>query len=130
MIIWIASYPKSGNTWLRSLISSYYFSKDGSFDQNNLKLIDQFPNYKYLKNFKYEKNNPGDTAKFWIEAQKKINFEKKIRFFKTHSFLGSFNNYEFTNSENTLGAIYIVRDPRNVITSLKNHFNLNYNYLI
>ena len=126
MIIWIASYPKSGNTWLRSLISSYYFSKDGSFDQNNLKLIDQFPNYKYLKNFKYKKNNPGDTAKFWIEAQKKINSEKKIKFFKTHSFLGSFNNYEFTNSENTLGAIYIVRDPRNVITSLKNHFNLNY----
>ena len=32
MIIWIASYPKSGNTWVRSLISSYYYSEDGSFD--------------------------------------------------------------------------------------------------
>ena len=29
MIIWIASYPKSGNTWVRSLLASYLFSKDG-----------------------------------------------------------------------------------------------------
>ena len=32
----------------------------------------------------------------------------------------------FTDNKNTLGCIYIVRDPRNVITSLKNHFELNY----
>ena len=126
MIIWIASYPKSGNTWLRSLISTYYFSKKGFFDQNNLKLIDQFPEKKYLKNFEYKKDIPGETAKHWIEAQNKINSEKKIKFFKTHNILGSFNNHEFTNIDNTLGAIYIVRDPRNVITSLKNHYNLNY----
>ena len=126
MIIWIASYPKSGNTWLRSLISSYYFSKEGIFDQNNLKNIDQFPTQKYLKNYNFKKNIPGDAAKYWIEAQTEINFEKKIKFFKTHNFLGSFNNNEFTNRENTLGAIYIVRDPRNVITSLKNHYDMNY----
>lgn len=126
MIIWIASYPKSGNTWLRSLISSYFFTQDGVFDQNKLKFIDQFPIQKYLNLFSYEKKIPGETAKYWIEAQRKINSEKKIKFFKTHNFLGSFNNYEFTNKENTLGAIYIVRDPRNVITSLKNHYDINY----
>ena len=32
MIIWIASYPKSGNTYIRSFIASYYFSKKGKFD--------------------------------------------------------------------------------------------------
>ena len=126
MIIWVASYPKSGNTWLRSLISAYYFSKKGFFDQNNLKLIDQFPGKKYLKNFQYKKDIPGETAKHWIEAQNKINSEKKIRFFKTHNILGSFNNHEFTNINNTLGAIYIVRDPRNVLTSIKNHYDMNY----
>ena len=26
MIFWIASYPKSGNTWLRALVSTYYYS--------------------------------------------------------------------------------------------------------
>jgi hypothetical protein len=126
MIIWIASYPKSGNTWLRSLISSYFFTQDGVFDQNKLKFIDQFPIQKYLNLFSYEKKIPGETAKYWIEAQRKINSEKKIKFLKTHNFLGSFNNYEFTNRQNTLGAIYIVRDPRNVITSLKNHYDINY----
>ena len=35
-------------------------------------------------------------------------------------------NNPFTNRDNTLGAIYIVRDPRNVITSLKNHYEFNY----
>ena len=31
MIFWIASYPKNGNTWLRTLLSAYYFTKDGNF---------------------------------------------------------------------------------------------------
>ena len=37
MILWIASYPKSGNTWLRALISSYYYSKDGVFNESLIK---------------------------------------------------------------------------------------------
>ena len=43
MIFWIASYPKSGNTWLRALLSSYYYSENGNFDQKLLRTIDQFP---------------------------------------------------------------------------------------
>jgi len=34
---------------------------------------------------------------------------------------------KFTNKKNSIGAIYVIRDPRNVITSLKNHFELNQN---
>ena len=43
MIFWIASYPKSGNTWLRTLISTYYYSEDGNFKDILLKKIKQFP---------------------------------------------------------------------------------------
>ena len=32
MIIWIASYPKSGNTWMRTIVSSLLHSDDGVFD--------------------------------------------------------------------------------------------------
>ena len=125
MIIWIASYPKSGNTWLRALISSYYYTDDGIFNDRLLKKIDQFPTRKYFKNFEYDQNVIGDTCRHWIKAQEMINKERKIKFFKTHNAFGKINNYDFTNSENSIGCLYIVRDPRNVITSVKNHYELD-----
>ena len=125
MIFWIASYPKSGNTWLRALISTYYFSKDGIYDENLLKKIDQFPTRKYFLDFEYNQKIIGDTCRYWIKAQDKINKDNNLRFFKTHNAFGKLNNYDFTNSKNSVGGIYIVRDPRNVITSLKNHYELD-----
>ena len=125
MIFWIASYPKSGNTWLRALLSSYYFSEDGTFDQKYLKMIDQFPQKSYFKSFNYNPKIVSDTSQFWIKAQEKINENNKLNFFKTHNILGSINKTNFTNKKNTLAAIYIVRDPRNVITSIQNHYELS-----
>ena len=125
MIIWLASYPKSGNTWLRSLLASYYFSKDGDFNFSLLKNIDQFPSYDHFKNYNKIFTNPTDTTEFWLEEQEKINSDNKIKLFKTHNALCKINGNSFTNNKNTLGAIYVVRDPRNVITSLANHYEIN-----
>ena len=131
MIFWIASYPKSGNTWLRALISSYYYSNDGIFNQDLLKKIDQFPTKKYFDEFDYNKKVATDTCKLWIKAQQKINVNiKELKFFKTHNIFGKINNYDFTDSQNSIGCLYVVRDPRNVFTSLKNHYQLNDNQAI
>ena len=127
MIFWIASYPKNGNTWLRSLLSAYYFTKNGNFINDKiLKNIPQFPEKRYFTNFDYDKSIPASTAQFWIKAQEIINKEKKIKFFKTHNIYGSLNNTDFSNKYNSIGAVYIVRDPRNVITSLTHHYDLSY----
>ena len=69
MIIWLASYPKSGNTWLRSLLASYFFSKDGNFQFDLLKYIDQFPSYNHFKKYDEKFLNPTDTSKYWLREQ-------------------------------------------------------------
>ena len=51
MIIWLASYPKSGNTWLRAMIASYFYTNDGIFNFNVLEQIDQFPSFTHFENY-------------------------------------------------------------------------------
>jgi hypothetical protein len=120
MIIWLASYPKSGNTYVRAFLSAYYFSKDGQFDFNQISNIKQFPDKEFL-NQKTE--SVLEASKQWMPSQRKIIANKKIKFLKTHSCLGNYEGNTFTSNETSLGAIYIIRDPRNVFTSLKNHFS-------
>ncbi|WP_435148848.1 sulfotransferase domain-containing protein [Candidatus Pelagibacter bacterium nBUS_32] len=123
MIIWLASYPKSGNTLLRSMLSAYLYSKDGNFDFGQLKNIKQFPDNNVFKKLGVDISNENEVVKNYISAQKEINKRdgNSIRLLKTHSALHDINGYKFTDLENTLGAIYIVRDPRKVVTSYKNH---------
>ena len=125
MIFWIASYPKSGNTWLRILISCYYYTENGLFYENVFKKIGQFPEKMHFTSFEYDKNIVTDTTRFWIKAQEKINDDNKLKFFKTHNAFGALNNNQFTDNKNSVAAIYVIRDPRNVITSLKNHYELD-----
>jgi hypothetical protein len=124
MIIWIASYPKSGNTYLRSFLSSYYYSKDGKFDFNLLSNITQFPAQRYsdVKSYTYV-----EAAKNWTNNQRKFFTKEKLFFLKTHNSLEEYFGYRFTKSSETLGAIYVVRDPRNVVSSMCNHYSMNFN---
>ena len=126
MIIWIASYPKSGNTWIRSLLASYLFSKNGSFNFNLLKYINQFSVGNLSTDLQKVYNHEDRISKSWIPHQELINRDKKIHFLKTHNALCTINNNKFTDKLNTAACIYIVRDPRNLVTSLSHHYELDY----
>ena len=124
MIIWIASYPKSGNTIVRSLLASYFFSKDGNFDFSLLRHIRQFPDISIFKKLQIDLTNEKEVVKNYINAQKLIIKKGSINFLKTHSSLFNIDNNHFTDLQKTLGAIYIVRDPRNILKSYTNHFQI------
>ena len=136
-ILWLASYPKSGNTWLRSIIASLIYTSEGVFNFDLLKLIEQFDKperYKFIKDinkndFKKINLKIEYIAKYWIESQKKITNNNEINpiynIFKTHSANLSVNKENFTNNEVTAGCIYVVRDPREVVISFANHRGAN-----
>ena len=123
MIIWLASYPKSGNTYLRSFLSTYFFSKDGNYSFDLLKNIRQYPKSSLFFNLGINIKDKHEVAKSHLKVQSIINKEKGSRFLKTHSGLVKMDGYNFTDMNNSLGVIYIVRDPRDVVISFSHHNN-------
>ena len=81
-IIWISSYPKSGNTFLRAMLSAFFYSEDGIFKQDYLKNISEFPrDFFELK----PSNNFLSEIEEYEAVQKKISStNKEIIFLKTH----------------------------------------------
>ncbi len=120
--IFLASYPKSGNTWMRAIIANLY-----NFDKEfNLKTLKSIPLLSIKKNFDefenkiYSDNNVLDfdwVSQNIIECQKILNNKSNhLNIFKTHSV----RHKKFTNENVNAGFIYIIRDPRDVVISFKN----------
>ena len=123
MIIWLASYPKSGNTWVRSFLTSLLYNKKNEADLKDLIHIQQYPLRSHFTNLVSEIDNLSELSSNWILSQKIVNQDNKIKFFKTHHALCKFGNSFFTNGEVSLGVVHIVRDPRNVISSILYHYS-------
>ena len=103
-IIWLASYPKSGNTWVRFLLTNLLQGKpDTAAD-----VEDRIPDIHVCL---ADSNSPNLEAIYkWDPSLLKshLAFSPKMPLF-----------------ENTIGFIYIVRNPLDVIIS-----NLNYVFLL
>jgi hypothetical protein len=131
MIVWVASYPKSGNTFLRILLSDYlYGDLNLPFNFSNLSKIEMFPNLfrynplldeKIINDIK-EVKKVDYIYKYSLFLQKKL-FSNGTHFLKTHSSNFNINEHVFTNHEITSCALYIVRDPRNVLLSYSDYQN-------
>ena len=130
MIIWLASYPKSGNTWLRMFLKSYFLKPGEKFNLNG-SILDSFkaqgfPDQETLDRLKVDYNKFEEIVKNWEAMQDYINLNKRTNFIKTHSAMCKVGPYQFTSSRNTKGGIYVVRDPRDVIISLSDHMGLDH----
>ena len=134
-IFWLASYPKSGNTLLRTILTSLFFTENGVFNLKLLEAIRQFEStynvYKikdYIGKDLYKLNDLSIFYKYLLKMQEKnyLNFKEDFKFFKTHSGNFSINNNSFTAEENIRGVIYVIRDPRDVCISWANHTGQTY----
>jgi len=128
MILWLASYPKSGNTFVRALLASY-LNNDNDNVFSKMRGIRSFPKKSSFEGIISDdliKKDHMLLFKYFLSAQRKINENNKLNFVKTHNFFGSTNGYEFTDRKNTAGAIHIVRDPRAVAVSYAYHSDISF----
>ena len=125
-ITWLASYPKSGNTWVRAILFS---GLTGSCDINRLgDVVPSFRNaVKKVQSAKNQHEMNNNAAFFWGMAQRRAAFDlggKQI-IFKTHIAALKFEGEQFPIENVTRRVIYVARDPRDVIFSYANHYDLS-----
>ena len=134
MINWLASYPKSGNTWVKLFLSAYLGNQNASipFDINKMLIpFSLFPTNNLIKKFNFDFSNFKNIAEHWIQMQEYLNLSTKGNIFvKTHNAMCTINGNKFTNKQNSLGAIYIVRDPRDIIISYSSFLKKSYNEVV
>ena len=96
MIIWLASYPKSGNTWLRAILHQIIIKKNNNHEtwlSNLHKLVDTYPKKEHFQNLnsvlikESDFQNKNEIVKNWDKSQKKLNLDKKLKLLKTHNML-------------------------------------------
>jgi hypothetical protein len=122
---WIASYPKSGNTWLRLFVSAYFFG-DGEVGINapaGALAGDLNENaYRAVTAGELETLDPytcfvvRPAALHWLAE--KLGGDA---FVKTHCARARVAGNDLIPEHMTRGALYVVRDPRDVAASFAEH---------
>jgi aryl sulfotransferase len=96
-MIWLASYPRSGNTWLRFLLSSYFLGTV----QDSQEMEDRIPNLQR-----------GDIGHAWAHDPA---LGKAHRLWNEHH----------PHRQETRGCVYLIRHPKDVLLSNLNYFKLH-----
>lgn len=130
-IAWLASYPKSGNTWLRAFIYNllmqpekpgslselhHYFESESSIEWYRPLLGGRRP----------DSAEPMEIFALRLRVHEQIaeRVSDGTVFTKTHNLFGKVNGHPLHNLAVTAGAIVVVRNPLDVALSMADHFGL------
>jgi len=127
--VWIASYPKSGNTWTRALLHNLFKAISGEADSQDINALNRFTVsvsgrelYAKVLGFTPTGKHRNETAAVRHEVQRRVAAELEgLIFTKTHQALMVDRGSTTINLEVTAGAIYIVRNPLDVAISFARH---------
>jgi hypothetical protein len=134
-ILWLASYPKSGNTWLRAFLANYF--QNGSTPIS----INALPNYAFGDNFliHYQRqlNKPDEV----ISDDDTLRLRRSVHcwfatsrtqtvFVKTHSIVGKVGDVPLITPDATAGAVYVVRHPFDIAVSWAYHYRTHLDHAV
>ena len=129
-IVWLASYPKSGNTWMRIFLASIIRGEE-EFSFNKLSAVSYGCVSKNLYKRvlgslpKYETFDLVQAGRVGFQRSLSHRVGSKAIFMKTHSFAGKVGGHEMVAADATRMAVIIIRNPFDVCLSACNHFGFD-----
>ena len=129
-ILWLASYPKSGNTWLRVFIENYISAENKPININQMheNSIDEVKAHWYQKYMSTGQTTMDLSTKEICALRHMVHTDIAASapttvFVKTHNFQGDYEGFPLHNWAVTSGAVYVVRNPLDVTVSMARYFD-------
>jgi len=134
-IIWLASYPKSGNTWTRAFLHNFVKQSDSAYDINKMNALSSSDNghvwYEEVLGKKVKEATHEELTKARPLAHKYIHDQTEgFIFLKTHNALVNHDGVPLHTPQFTAGAVYIVRNPLDVAISYSFHMDMTIDEII
>ena len=127
-IIWLASYPKSGNTWLRIFLENLFRNTQSPADINELSVVkfsdNSFSLYETVSGKSLRNESDSNIHKLRNQVQKYMGSHSETVFAKTHNAVMNFENSPLIWLEHLAGVIYVIRNPLDMLISFSDHYNL------
>ncbi|WP_299623434.1 sulfotransferase domain-containing protein [Pelagibius sp.] len=129
-ILWLASYPKSGNTWMRVFLANLILAGDEPLALPRInEVCPSEPNEIWFKPFSkkpvHELSRERLAALRTKAQDRAVSLNKHVIPMKTHSYLGEDFGHPIISMAATKAAIYIIRDPRDVVISAADHYGIS-----
>ena len=129
-LFWIASYPKSGNTWLRIFLANYLLGGDEPLSINKVGVLGladgDARHYERAKGGAYDLADPSETVALRSRFLRQANHSgPKVALVKTHCYNSTIDGVPLIPPQLSRGALYVIRHPGDVALSFASHYGLS-----
>jgi hypothetical protein len=129
-ILWLASYPKSGNTWLRIFLYNLLTNAKSADAVKGIKKLNYSDSHRHL--FEHVSDKPVDDLTIEEISALRADMHRSLAqnvkdtvFMKTHCCLCEQGGHDQITMDATSGAIYVLRNPLDVCISMAPHYHIS-----
>lgn len=129
-IVWLASYPKSGNTWMRIFLANYLMNAREPIPINQVHRFGMGDaiarTYQMVAGHPIDVNDPAVILPLRDKVLRSIvGNNADVNFVKTHYIRRVAFGYDLIPDQYTRSSIYILRNPLDMALSYARHHNLS-----